>query len=55
VVTSIDQHGASIQVRDPAVLARVDGPAPPALGTEITVQLASADPLAGSVHFTVAR
>jgi exoribonuclease R len=55
VVTSIDRHGASIQLRDPAVLARLDEPGAPALGSEITVQLASADPVAGSVHFTVAR
>jgi hypothetical protein len=55
VVTSVDRRGASIQLREPAVLARLDGDAHPSLGAEITVRLDSVDPQAGNVHFEVAR
>jgi exoribonuclease R len=53
VVTSTDRHGATIQLRDPAVLARLD--TAPALGAEVNVLLDAVDTVAGTLHFEVSR
>lgn len=52
VVTDVDDRGARIQLRSPAVIARVktDGLAP---GEELGVRLDSTDPLTGTVRFSV--
>jgi exoribonuclease R len=53
VVTSTDRHGATIQLRDPAVLARLD--TAPAVGAEVNVVLDAVDTVKGTLHFEVAR
>jgi exoribonuclease R len=53
VVTSTDRHGATIQLRDPAVLARLD--TAPTLGAEVNVLLDAVDTVAGTLHFEVSR
>ncbi len=52
VVTNVDDRGPVLQLRDPAVLARLDGEA--ALGAEIEVRLTEADPAARRVRFVPA-
>jgi hypothetical protein len=42
-----------VQLRDPAVRAKVDGGGPEA-GSEVTVTLVAADPAARAVRFSVA-
>jgi exoribonuclease R len=49
VVTNVDDRGAVLQLRDPAVLARLDGEA--ALGEELRVRLAEVDVAARRVRF----
>ena len=51
VVTDLDERGAHIELRDPAVIARVDGHgAMP--GDRIQVTLDAADPLQRQVRFS---
>jgi exoribonuclease R len=52
VVTAVDGRGAMVQLTEPAVRARLSGPAP--LGERITVRLANADPATRTVAFVVA-
>jgi exoribonuclease R len=52
VVTAVDGRGATVQLAEPAVRARLSGPAP--LGERITVRLANADPATRTVAFEVA-
>jgi exoribonuclease R len=52
VVTNVDERGAVLQLRDPAVLARLDGEAE--LGAEIDARLTEADPVTRRVRFALA-
>ncbi len=49
VVTETDDHGGIVQLTDPAVRARLVGPAP--LGTRVKVRLVEADPVSRQVRF----
>ncbi|MDQ1712565.1 MAG: hypothetical protein QOE45_2015 [Frankiaceae bacterium] len=51
VVTAVDERGATIQLADPAVRARVAGRAP--LGERVRVRLARADPATRTVAFAL--
>jgi exoribonuclease R len=52
VVTGADDKGAYVQLADPAVRARLTGPAP--LGSRIRVRLTEADPEQRRVRFVTA-
>ncbi|MEV0384633.1 RNB domain-containing ribonuclease [Nonomuraea sp. NPDC050643] len=54
VVIDVDERrgGGQVQLVDPAVIARCDGPLP--LGEQVTVRLARADPATREVRFTLA-
>jgi VacB/RNase II family 3'-5' exoribonuclease len=54
VVIDVDERhgGGQVQLTDPAVIARCDGPLP--LGEQVTVRLAQADPATREVRFTLA-
>ena len=46
-----DPRRGQVMLREPAVAARVEGPAPLPLGTDITVRLVEADPVRRAVRF----
>ncbi|AQZ70183.1 ribonuclease II [[Actinomadura] parvosata subsp. kistnae] len=54
VVIDVDERrgGGQVQLMDPAVIARCDGPLP--LGEQVTVRLTQADPSTREVRFTLA-
>ncbi|MEV4579112.1 RNB domain-containing ribonuclease [Nonomuraea jabiensis] len=54
VVIDVDERrgGGQVQLVDPAVIARCDGPLP--LGEQVTVRLTQADPATREVRFTLA-
>ncbi|TMR04343.1 RNB domain-containing ribonuclease [Nonomuraea turkmeniaca] len=54
VVIDVDERrgGGQVQLTDPAVIARCDGPLP--LGEQVTVRLAQADPATREVRFALA-
>ncbi|MEV1176777.1 RNB domain-containing ribonuclease [Nonomuraea sp. NPDC049784] len=54
VVIDVDERrgGGQVQLADPAVIARCDGPLP--LGEQVTVRLTQADPATREVRFTLA-
>lgn len=51
VVTAVDERGATVQLADPAVRARLGGKAP--LGERVRVRLAKADPATRTVSFVL--
>jgi exoribonuclease R len=53
IATDVDDDKVTIQIRRPAILARLDATGV-GLGDEIEVHLVDADPEAGSLHFEVA-
>ena len=46
-----DPRRGQVMLRDPAVAARVEGPAPLPLGTDVVVRLVAADPVRRTVRF----
>ncbi|MEO7556067.1 MAG: RNB domain-containing ribonuclease, partial [Acidimicrobiales bacterium] len=54
-VTNVDERGGVVQLRDPAVLARVDGVDEARLGREVSVRLDAVDVAARKVTFTLVQ